>query len=95
MALRVLEYTAPLDGDLLCGGRAAPSALPPVLPIVLYNGDAPWRPATERRDLIAVPPTLAAAIGAEADPRRLMEVGVAIARCSTGSALLQEVGSGR
>ena len=29
--------------------------LPPVLPIVLYNGEAPWRPATEMRDLIAKP----------------------------------------
>ena len=26
MALRVLEYTAPLDGDLLCGGRAGGAA---------------------------------------------------------------------
>ena len=56
MALRVLEYTALLHGDLLRRGAARPGALPPVLPIVLYNGDAPWRPATEMRDLIAAPP---------------------------------------
>ena len=61
MALRVLEYTALLYGDLLRGGRGAPGALPPVLPVVLYNGDPPWRPATEMRDLIAAaPPALAA-----------------------------------
>ena len=55
MALRVLEYTALLYGELLRRG-GAPGALPPVLPVVLYNGDAPWRPATEMRDLIAAPP---------------------------------------
>ena len=55
MALRVLEYTALLYGELLRGG-AKPGALPPVLPVVLYNGDAPWRPATEMRELIAAPP---------------------------------------
>ncbi len=56
MALRVLEYTALLYGELLRRGGVAPGALPPVLPVVLYNGDAPWRPATEMRDLIAAPP---------------------------------------
>ncbi len=56
MALRVLEYTALLYGELLRRGGVAPGALPPVLPVVLYNGDAPWRPATEMRDLIAPPP---------------------------------------
>ena len=55
MALRVLEYTALLYGELLRRGTA-PGALPPVLPVVLYNGDAPWRPATEMRELIAPPP---------------------------------------
>jgi len=38
---------------------------------------------------------LAAAIGAEADPQRLMEVGEAIVRCATGLELLREVASGR
>ena len=55
MALRVLEYTALLYVELLRAGSHAPGALPPVLPIVLYNGDAPWRPAVEMRDLIAKP----------------------------------------
>ena len=61
MALRVLEYTALLYGLLLRSGRAAPGALPPVLPVVLYNGDAPWRRAVEMRDLIAAPPAALAA----------------------------------
>ena len=38
---------------------------------------------------------LAAAIGTEADPQRLMEVGEAIARCATGVELLREIGSRR
>ena len=60
MALRVMEYTALLYGELLRRGIARPGALPPVLPVVLYNGDAPWRPATEMRDLIAAPSPLLA-----------------------------------
>ena len=38
---------------------------------------------------------LAAAIGTEADPQRLEEVGEAIVRCATGSELLRKVGSCR
>ncbi len=38
---------------------------------------------------------LAAAIGGEADPQRLMKVGEAIVRCKTGSELLRKVGSRR
>ena len=60
MALRVLEYTALLYGELLRHGRARPGALPPVLPVVLYNGDTPWSPTTEMRDLIARPSPLLA-----------------------------------
>ncbi len=60
MALRVMEYTALLYGELLRHGVARPGALPPVLPVVLYNGDAPWRPTTEMRDLIARPSPLLA-----------------------------------
>ena len=60
MAQRVLEYTALLYGELLRRGIARPGALPPVLPVVLYNGDAPWRPTTEMRELIAAPSPLLA-----------------------------------
>ena len=51
MALRVLEYTAMLYRELLREGWGAP--LPPVLPVVLYNGDRPWRSASQVRDLVA------------------------------------------
>ena len=60
MAQRVLEYTALLYGELLRRGIARPGALPPVLPVVLYNGDTPWSPTTEMRDLIAAPSPLLA-----------------------------------
>ena len=59
MALRVLEYTALLYGELLRNRKATPGALPAVLPIVLYNGDSPWTPADEMRNLIAAPQALA------------------------------------
>ena len=54
MALRVLEYTAMLYRELVREGALGPDGLlPPVLPLVLYNGDAPWRSATQARDLVA------------------------------------------
>ena len=42
---------------------------------------------------VAIGDRLAAAIGAEADPQRLMDVAEAIVRCTTGSDLLREVGA--
>ena len=60
MALRVLEYTALLYSELLRNGKATPGALPPVLPVVLYNGDARWTPAKEMRKLIVAPPSVLA-----------------------------------
>ena len=39
--------------------------------------------------------SLAVAIGAEADPQRLEEVGEAIVRCATGGELLRKIGSRR
>ena len=60
MALRVLEYTTMLYRELLRGGAAKLGELPPVLPVVLYNGDSEWSAATDVRELIAEPgPNLA------------------------------------
>ena len=54
MALRVLEYTAMLYRELAREGGLGPDGLlPPVLPIVLYNGATPWRSPTQVRDLVA------------------------------------------
>ena len=62
LPLRNLEYTALLYGDLARRGElGTPGRWPPVLPVVLYNGDAPWTAALEMRDLVApVPATLSA-----------------------------------
>ena len=76
MALRVNEYTVMLYRELLRakgalsrGARGAcpshakrkPGHLPPVLPVLLYNGDSPWSAALDVRDLIVeTGPALAA-----------------------------------
>ena len=54
MALRNLEYTSLLYQELGRRGELGePGRWPPVLPIVLYNGDAPWTATLEMRELIA------------------------------------------
>ena len=53
MALRVLQYTAMLYRELLREGSVEAGELPPVLPVVLYNGDTKWNAATDVRELIA------------------------------------------
>jgi len=79
MALRILTYTGLLYGELVRSGEvAAGERLPPVLPVVLYNGARPWRAAREMRDLIApVGPALARYQPAQryhvVDERRLAE----------------------
>ena len=53
MALRNLEYTALLYRELgRAGELAAPGEWPPVLPVVLYNGDSAWSAKVEMRELI-------------------------------------------
>ncbi|MEI8303237.1 MAG: Rpn family recombination-promoting nuclease/putative transposase [Burkholderiales bacterium] len=61
MALRVLAYVALLWQDLLRReGFQGRARLPPILPVVVYNGLRPWRAATEIGELIApVSPGLA------------------------------------
>lgn len=56
MALRMLAYVALLCQDLVRrGALTATGRLPPVLPIVLYNGKPRWRAAVEVADLFAAP----------------------------------------
>ena len=61
MALRILTYTGLLYEELVRNGAVASGEpLPPVLPVVLYNGARPWRAAREMGELIAaVGPELA------------------------------------
>ena len=55
MALRMLTYTALLYQRLDADGVLRDHrALPPVLPVVLYNGRRPWTASVELTDLVAV-----------------------------------------
>lgn len=57
MALRVLNYVVQLYLDLN-SSQAAGEKLPPVFPLVLYNGDRRWTAATDVADLIESEPSL-------------------------------------
>ena len=57
MAVRLLTYIGLLYQDLIRQGATTPTGrLPPVLPIVLYNGKPRWTAATELFDLIEPAP---------------------------------------
>ncbi len=53
MAVRILTYLGLLYQDLIRAGETTPDGLlPPVLPLVLYNGEPRWTAPTEIADLI-------------------------------------------
>lgn len=53
MAVRILTYVGLLYQDLIKSGQVrADQLLPPVFPLVLYNGEKRWNAATEIADLI-------------------------------------------
>ena len=57
MAVRILAYLGLLYQDIIrAGSLTAERKLPPVLPIVLYNGKPRWNAATEVAELIATAP---------------------------------------
>jgi len=58
MAMRMLGYVALLYQELTRSEEFAPGGalLPPVLPMVLYNGERPWTAAGKVGELIASPP---------------------------------------
>lgn len=59
MAVRMLVYLGLLYQDLIRRGEVlADGALPPVLPIVLYNGSPRWTAASDIRELIPPVPGL-------------------------------------
>ena len=54
MAVRMLAYTALLYQRLAADGALRdPGALPPVLPVVIYNGRGSWTAQTEVSELVA------------------------------------------
>ncbi len=57
MAVRMMTYMGLLYQELIRGGKlTATGKLPPVLPIVLYNGNKRWHAAQDIADLIEVVP---------------------------------------
>ena len=57
MGLRMLTYVALLYQDLIKQKAVSPPRkLPPVLPIVLYNGERPWSPALSMESLVEASP---------------------------------------
>ena len=50
MALRMMVYVGLLSQHLVREGELHDGLLPPVVPIVLYNGATPWSPATDVAD---------------------------------------------
>lgn len=64
MAVRMMSYVGLLYQDLIKAKQVLPQRkLPPVLPIVLYNGDAHWTAATNISALIPEVPRLVARFG--------------------------------
>jgi hypothetical protein len=56
MALRILAYAALLWQQLVREGRLLPHGkLPPLLPVVVYNGDDRWHAPLVLRDLVGLP----------------------------------------
>jgi hypothetical protein len=61
MALRILVYTGLLYQELVKGGHFTQDGkLPPVFPLVLYNGEPPWGAAQDVAELIEAVPGLMA-----------------------------------
>lgn len=57
MAVRIANYVSLLYQDLIAQkALTATGRLPPVLPIVLYNGEPAWTAHTDVYDLIEVVP---------------------------------------
>ena len=57
MAVRVMTYVGLLYQDLLAGKQIdRKQPLPPVLPVVLYNGERRWRAPVDVASLVAEPP---------------------------------------
>ena len=59
MPVRIMTYLGLLYQDLRTSGAIAPDApLPPVLPMVLYNGDGPWTAPRNIREAIGPVPAV-------------------------------------
>jgi predicted transposase/invertase (TIGR01784 family) len=55
MPVRIMSYMALLWQDLIRSGVIVPSAIPGIIPIVLYNGEIPWKVPHDIRETILMP----------------------------------------
>jgi hypothetical protein len=55
MSLRVLQYVSFIYEHIARADKLSAGSLPPVLPVVLYNGGPEWSAPVQVRDLIASP----------------------------------------
>jgi len=82
MAVRIQAYLALLYQDLIRRGEVrAGQRLPPVVPVVLYNGDAPWSAPVDVADTVHAMPE-----GLEAYGPRLRYVLIDEVRCRASEA---------
>ena len=58
MPVRILQYVAALYDALIKSKAIDPKQLPPIFPIVIYNGDTRWKIATNINTIIHCPPIL-------------------------------------
>lgn len=58
MPIRMMQYVGALYEALVKAKEAHPKQLPPVIPVVLYNGDDRWKVATDINQLIDCPSVL-------------------------------------
>ena len=56
MAVRIMQYVSLLAEQLVKEGVHSDGCLPPILPIVLYNGKEPWKAPLDVADCFATPP---------------------------------------
>lgn len=57
MAVRMMVYVGLLAQNLIREGELHEGKLPPILPMVLYNGVPEWKPSTEVSDCFVMPPS--------------------------------------
>ncbi|MDE2822200.1 MAG: Rpn family recombination-promoting nuclease/putative transposase [Chloroflexota bacterium] len=93
MPLRNLEYTALLYGELDKRDELGqPGLWPPVLPVVLYNGETPWAERLEMRDLFGPMPRSLAPYQPSQRSLVLDERRVAVERLPRGNLIRGVVG---
>jgi hypothetical protein len=59
MPLRLLTYMTLIWKEFQDRGESGPAALPPIYPLVLYQGSSPWNAPMRFSELVVIPPEMA------------------------------------